>query len=355
MAISLWDDVAVNMLWLDSAYPLDKPVTDPGVKRGDCPGGETSTPTYVRKTFPNAWVSFQNAFVGPIGSFLDRPTPPPPTPAPCVPGCASAPGANQPECNNQPESVCKEWMNQQGKCSWKDCPVSPTPKPAEPTPVPSPVPSPQCHMESAGLPVGQRCKGKPDSGWGGLTQGRKVTAEECQAACLEEDNCLYAVYNVRSEKCSSFQKCNGGQQQKFVSWKKSCDVVDPEPSPSPVPPPSQNPACTVLCDKVDLSRQGETCTYLDKFPRLCEMTYVRTGNQLTPCQVHAASCLPNQWNKLTCPGFSDQCESGGGEVLSEIHDGKRERGFLGKWRSFLQRSSGLTMAEDILEELDSEL
>lgn len=28
----------VDRLWLDSAYPLDKPDTDPGIKRGDCPG-----------------------------------------------------------------------------------------------------------------------------------------------------------------------------------------------------------------------------------------------------------------------------------------------------------------------------
>merc|ERR1719412_788268 len=72
MAISLWDDVAVNMLWLDSAFPLDVPATDPGVQRGDCPGGVESTPEYLRQTHPDGWVSFQNAFVGPIGSFLSQ-------------------------------------------------------------------------------------------------------------------------------------------------------------------------------------------------------------------------------------------------------------------------------------------
>jgi len=72
MAISLWDDVEVNMLWLDSAFPLDVPATDPGVQRGDCPGGVESTPEYLRQTHPDGWVSFQNAFVGPIGSFLSQ-------------------------------------------------------------------------------------------------------------------------------------------------------------------------------------------------------------------------------------------------------------------------------------------
>jgi len=78
MAISLWDDVEVNMLWLDSAFPLNKPATDPGVQRGDCPGGVESTPEYLRQNTPDGWVSFQNAFVGPIGSFLSQP----PTPSP---------------------------------------------------------------------------------------------------------------------------------------------------------------------------------------------------------------------------------------------------------------------------------
>merc|ERR1712241_1521683 len=359
MAISLWDDVAVNMLWLDSVYPLDKPANDPGVKRGDCPGGEQSTPTYVRNNFPDAWVSFQNAFVGPIDSFLDHPTPPPPTPAPCVPGCGAAPGTNQPECSNKPERVCKEWMNQQGKCSWNDCPVSPTPKPTEP----SPAPTPRCRMESAGLLDGQRRRGKPFSGWGGLTQGRKVTAEECQSACLQDDECLHAVYNVKSEKCSSFKTCKPGQQKKFVSWKKSCNegpepspVPSPEPTPvsTPAPSPEQNPACIALCNKVDLAVQGEACAYLDKFPRFCEMAYVTSTDEVTPCQVHDAKCLPNPWNKLTCPGLRDQCERGGGESLLEIHDGKRAHGFLARWRSLLQRSSGVT-GKDYVVEHDLEL
>merc|ERR1719436_1273389 len=54
MIFSLWDDVEVNMLWLDSAFPLDKPETDPGVRRGDCVGGESSTPTYLRENYQMA-------------------------------------------------------------------------------------------------------------------------------------------------------------------------------------------------------------------------------------------------------------------------------------------------------------
>merc|ERR1712183_691246 len=68
MIFSLWDDVEVNLLWLDSAFPLDRPEPDPGVRRGDCVGGESSTPTHLRENYPNGYVSFKNAAIGEIGS-----------------------------------------------------------------------------------------------------------------------------------------------------------------------------------------------------------------------------------------------------------------------------------------------
>ena len=36
LVLSLWDDYAVNMLWLDSDYPTDEPATQPGIARGNC-------------------------------------------------------------------------------------------------------------------------------------------------------------------------------------------------------------------------------------------------------------------------------------------------------------------------------
>jgi len=80
MIFSLWDDVEVNMLWLDSAYPLNRPESDPGIKRGDCPGGESSTPTFLRQNFPDAYVTFKNAAVGEIGSTVGPITPTTPSP-----------------------------------------------------------------------------------------------------------------------------------------------------------------------------------------------------------------------------------------------------------------------------------
>jgi cellulose 1,4-beta-cellobiosidase len=112
MVLSLWDDVEVNMLWLDSAYPLDKDRSEPGVVRGECPGGISSTPTYVRENYPDGYVIFQSAAIGEIGSTTDYPGNAPtksPTKAPI-----STPGE------------CKSWCAQNNnsweiKCKWVKC------------------------------------------------------------------------------------------------------------------------------------------------------------------------------------------------------------------------------------------
>merc|ERR1719362_926361 len=127
-ALSLWDDVEVNMLWLDSAYPLNEPAGKPGILRGSCPGGESSTPSYVRKQFPDGYVTFANAAIGEIGSTL---LPSPPTPAPpCVDGCTARPNVQEPECNGQTEARCKFMMNYEKKCMLLPSCPGPTPSPA---------------------------------------------------------------------------------------------------------------------------------------------------------------------------------------------------------------------------------
>jgi len=147
MALSLWDDVDVNMLWLDSCYPLDKPCSAPGVHRGQCPGGESSTPSYVREKFPDGWTSFANAAIGEIGSTLQDAPAPAPTTTPSNP-CAGV----WDQCGGQdwsgptccePGSTChlqNQWYSQ---CLPG---VAPTPAPAttpNPTPAPTTTPTPE--------------------------------------------------------------------------------------------------------------------------------------------------------------------------------------------------------------------
>jgi len=169
---------------------LNKPETDPGIKRGDCPGGEESTPTYLRKTYPNGYVTFKNAAVGEIGSTLLQPDPnaPTPVPAPGSCGCGSADGTNQPECIGSSESTCKHMMNNEGKCKWTDC-VQPTAAPIPPAPTPTP-PAEGCYSHNY-----KDCI--PDG----------YTSSSCDKVWLPngaEENCV-ALWG----DCSGMQKCCG--------------------------------------------------------------------------------------------------------------------------------------------------
>jgi cellulose 1,4-beta-cellobiosidase len=67
LVLSLWDDEAVHMLWLDSNYPPTSPSSQPGVARGTCDpnGGDPAT---LRKQYPNSSVKYSNIKFGDIGS-----------------------------------------------------------------------------------------------------------------------------------------------------------------------------------------------------------------------------------------------------------------------------------------------
>ena len=71
LVLSLWDDHAVNMLWLDSDYPPDKSPSAPGVARGTCPTS-SGKPDDVEKNHPDASVTYSNIKYGPIGSTLPK-------------------------------------------------------------------------------------------------------------------------------------------------------------------------------------------------------------------------------------------------------------------------------------------
>lgn len=67
LALSLWDDGATEMRWLDSAFPADESSSRPGVMRGPC-DGSTSNPTYLRATHASATVKYMSIMYGEIGS-----------------------------------------------------------------------------------------------------------------------------------------------------------------------------------------------------------------------------------------------------------------------------------------------
>ncbi|KAG6846230.1 hypothetical protein H0H93_015169, partial [Arthromyces matolae] len=55
LVLSVWDDHAVNMLWLDSSYPTTADATKPGVKRGTC-ATTSGVPSDVESNNANASV-----------------------------------------------------------------------------------------------------------------------------------------------------------------------------------------------------------------------------------------------------------------------------------------------------------
>jgi len=65
LVMSLWDDYDVNMLWLDSTYPVDK--TTWGGPRGDC-SIDSGKPEEVENNSPFSNVIFSKIRVGDIGS-----------------------------------------------------------------------------------------------------------------------------------------------------------------------------------------------------------------------------------------------------------------------------------------------
>jgi cellulose 1,4-beta-cellobiosidase len=67
LVMSVWDDHAANMLWLDSSYPTDADPSKPGIKRGTC-ATTSGKPEDVETNAASAQVTFSNIRVGDIGS-----------------------------------------------------------------------------------------------------------------------------------------------------------------------------------------------------------------------------------------------------------------------------------------------
>merc|ERR1712048_1537894 len=145
LVMSVWDDNAANMLWLDSVYPPG--ATGPGAERGPC-ATDSGDPDDVEEKFADSYVSFMNIKFGEIGSTGGPPTPspsPPPSPVPSpVPtpsgGCCSWDGKY---CGDTTD-YCKASASQCEDCkgTWcTDClPPFTTAAPPSPAPTPSGCP-----------------------------------------------------------------------------------------------------------------------------------------------------------------------------------------------------------------------
>merc|ERR1712226_638002 len=96
LVMSIWDDTAAHMLWLDSTYPVG--ASGPGSERGPC-DPSTGEPAATRAKYPDSGVKYMNIKVGTIGSTTKFPTPPSPTPpappSPTPPGPTPAPSSGQ--------------------------------------------------------------------------------------------------------------------------------------------------------------------------------------------------------------------------------------------------------------------
>ncbi|KAG6830342.1 Exoglucanase 1 [Tricholoma furcatifolium] len=67
LVLSLWDDYAVDMLWLDSDYPTNASVSSPGVARGTC-ATTSGVPATVEADYPNSSVTYSNIRFGQLNS-----------------------------------------------------------------------------------------------------------------------------------------------------------------------------------------------------------------------------------------------------------------------------------------------
>lgn len=73
LALSLWDDHAANMLWLDSDYPTDQSASKPGVARGTC-ATTSGVPKDVEASHADAYVRYFNIRYGELDSTDAGPT-----------------------------------------------------------------------------------------------------------------------------------------------------------------------------------------------------------------------------------------------------------------------------------------
>ena len=107
LALSIWDDYAANMLWLDSDYPTDKSATSPGVARGTC-SATSGVPATVESVSASASVTFSNIKFGDLGSTFSSSG----STSPSNPSGPSSPTSSAPPTQTSSAGTVSQW----GQC-----------------------------------------------------------------------------------------------------------------------------------------------------------------------------------------------------------------------------------------------
>jgi hypothetical protein len=97
--------------------------------------------------------------------------------------------------------------------------------PAITAPTPSPTPEPKVQVMELKSRAGT-CKGKIGKKGNKWLIEKYATVETCQVACLDEDDCKYAILkkssNPKKSKCASFKKCKKTRKKDgYTTFKKS--------------------------------------------------------------------------------------------------------------------------------------
>ena len=112
LVMSLWDDHAANMLWLDSTYPTTKTgAPGTGGPRGTC-ATTSGVPADVENQHPHSHVKFSDIKFGDICSTFKCPDGPGPGPTPPGPGD---------KCPGGTLSACIDLCPSNPPAAYKDC------------------------------------------------------------------------------------------------------------------------------------------------------------------------------------------------------------------------------------------
>merc|ERR1712070_1005871 len=104
LVISLWDDIAVNMNWLDSVMEGDDP-SAPGAKRGPCDPAD-GKPETLREKHPDSSYIVTDLKWGDIGTTTNASPGPAPTPTPTPPTPTPTPTPTPPPSPSPSPSGC---------------------------------------------------------------------------------------------------------------------------------------------------------------------------------------------------------------------------------------------------------